>query len=85
MQKIDSNTKWNFIKNNQDPRYHFLRKDLDLQVPELVIDFKHYYTIPRDFLYEKIEHHYLGTMSELFREFLSQRFAFYLSRIGLPF
>lgn len=84
MQKIDSNTQWNCIKNNQNPRYHFLRKDIELQVPELVIDFKHYYTVPRDILYEAIENHYLATVNELFREFLSQRFAFYLSRIGLP-
>lgn len=84
MQKIDSNTQWNFIKNNQNPRYHFLRKDVDLQIPDLVIDFKHYYTVPRDILYDTIKDHYLGTISELFREFLSQRFAFYLSRIGLP-
>lgn len=84
MQKIDSSTQWNFIKNNQNPRYHFLRKDRELQIPESVIDFKHYYTVPRDILYNEIENHYLGTISELFREFLSQRFAFYLSRIGLP-
>lgn len=84
MQKIDSSTQWNFIKNNQNPRYHFLRKDVELQIPDLVIDFKHYYTVPRDILYDTIKDHYLGTISELFREFLSQRFAFYLSRIGLP-
>jgi len=85
MQKINSNTQWNNIKNNQNPRYHFLKKDIELQIPELIIDFKHYYTIPRDILYVEIEKHYLGSISELFREFLSQRFAFYLSRIGLPF
>jgi hypothetical protein len=79
-----SSTVWNFVTNNQNPRYHFLEKKMEFQIPELVIDFKHYYTIPRDILYTKVEEHYLGTLNELFRELLSQRFSFYLSRIGLP-
>ena len=83
MNRIDSD-RWKIIKNNQNPRYHFLRGVQELQIPNLVVDFKHYYTISRDMLYEYFKDHYLSSVNELFREALSQRFANYLSRIGLP-
>ena len=76
--------RWNLVKTNQNSRYHFLDNNSVLQIPDLVIDFKHYYSIPRNILYKEIKNHYIGSMNELFREGLSQRFAFYLSRIGLP-
>ena len=76
--------KWHDIQQNLNPRYHFLRGFVDLQIPDLAIDFKHYFTITRDSLYQFITNHYIGTINELFREALSQRFAYYLSRIGLP-
>ncbi|MCG7849535.1 MAG: hypothetical protein MIO93_10215 [ANME-2 cluster archaeon] len=72
------------IKDQNNARFHFLESCLELQVPELVIDFKHYYTIPRETLYKMYADHYLATINQLFRECLSQRFASYLSRIGLP-
>jgi hypothetical protein len=84
MQNFKSGTMWNSIKNNTNPRYHFLRKNSEMGVPDMVLDFKHYFTIPREILYDKLEKHYLATINRLFRELLSQRFAFYLSRIGLP-
>lgn len=83
MEKINSE-RWRKIKNNQNPRYHFLKRKRRFQIPDLVIDFKHYYTIPRDVLYKNFRDHYIGSINELFREALSQRFAYYLSRIGLP-
>jgi len=76
---------WNQLKKNKLYRYHFLKSFLDLQVPDLVIDFKHYFTVPRDHVYQFIEKkHYIATVNELFRENLSGRFAHFLSRIGLP-
>lgn len=75
---------WGKVKINSDPRYHYLKKDSDYQIPDLVVDFKHYYTIRRDVLYELYQNHYLASLNELFREELSHRFSFYLSRIGLP-
>lgn len=53
-------------------------------IPELVIDFKHYYTIPTEEMYEAYKENYLASVEPLYREDLSQRFANYLSRIGLP-
>jgi hypothetical protein len=72
------------IKDQNKDRFHFLDQDQELQIPEMVIDFKHYYAIPRNTLYGLYNEHYLATINQLFREFLSQRFANYLSRIGLP-
>lgn len=72
------------IKQQNNARFHFLEQVQALQVPQLIVDFKHYYTIPRDALYRMYPRHYLATINQLFRESLSQRFSNYLSRIGLP-
>jgi len=73
------------IKNNDEiNRCHFLIGDSKLQIPNLVIDFKHFYTLPTTILYEQYDRVYLATVNELFRERLSQRFANYLARFGLP-
>lgn len=72
------------IKQQNHARFHFLEQNQALQVPHLIVDFKHYYTIPRDVLYKMHAEHYLATFNKLFRESLSQRFSNYLSRIGLP-
>lgn len=84
MQKINSDN-LRRIKRNQNYRYHYLPANRSLQVPDLFIDFKHYFTGPRDLIYDKYrEKHYLATLEILFRENLSYRFAHYLSRIALP-
>ena len=61
----------------------FLKPGDDFAIPGLVIDFKNFYTILTENLY-KYKKNRIATMSELFREELSQRFASFLSRIGLP-
>jgi hypothetical protein len=83
MEKFDHG-RWDIIIKNQNARYHYLKGEQDLQIPNCVIDFKHYYTILRDILYYDVKSHYIATVNELFRESLSQRFGYYLSRIGLP-
>lgn len=84
MEMISSSDQKKKIKKQQVPRYHYLEEDLENQIPPLVIDFKHYYTLPVEFLRHIYKEHYAYSMEELFRESLSQRFSFYLSRIGLP-
>jgi len=97
MEAYKDRKRWNDIKGNNNARYHFLEKssheyenpDLakisrEYQIPDLVLDFKHYYTIPRNVLYTIYKKHYIASLNELFRESLSQRFSYYLSRIGLP-
>lgn len=73
------------LKQNNDARYHFLTEDLDLQLPELIVDFKHFFSIPRSIIYrESVSKNYVCSIDDLFRENLSTRFANYISRIGLP-
>lgn len=83
MEPITSDKK-NLIRTQQVPRFHYLEEDSENQTGPWVIDFKHYYTLPVEFLLYIYKKHYVSSMNELFRESLSQRFSFYLSRIGLP-
>lgn len=84
---------WKRISQNKDERYHFLQKvdaaldSLQQGIPELGIDFKHYFTIPTDELYKRIE---IGeakrrcVLVSPYLEHLSSRFAYFLSRVALP-
>lgn len=77
---------WSLIRTNQNPRYHFLASWTPLQVPELVVDFKHFFALPTEVLrclYTN-EEHSIARLRCPYREDLSQRFAAYLARIGLP-
>jgi len=84
MEEISSSDQKKKIRKQQVPRFHYLEEDKTSQIPALVIDFKHYYTLPVEFLRHIYKEHYAYSLEELFREALSQRFSFYLSRIGLP-
>lgn len=85
MQDWPSKNDWKRIVQNREARYHYLVEFPDLQIPELVVDFKHCVTAPRNVLYRAdLKAGYLGTVSELYRESLSGRFAHYLSRVALP-
>ena len=70
------------IQKNNLSRYHFIEAKTGDPVPSLYIDFKHYYTLNNTF--DKYQGNYRASLEVLYREQLSQRFAFYLSRIGLP-
>lgn len=75
--------KWNDVCNNEVPRYHYLNfPDEECQTP-LVVDFKHFFTVSRDYLYADLGKR-LCSMAPLYRESVATRFANYLSRIGLP-
>ena len=74
---------WKNIENNNNPRYHYL-SDINKFLPNLVIDFKIFYTLPYDYLYLNFDKYYTCSLNELVRENLSQRFFNYHARIGLP-
>jgi len=79
------NTKtWPYLTSNQKERYHYFPENQDSKIPALVVDFKHYYTLPREDVYAIYPEKYKVSIDTLYREDLSQRFAHYLSRIGLP-
>ncbi len=72
------------VKQNKNDRYHHLNKDAKYQVPELIIDFKLYYTLSVNCFSQSYKKCYLATVNELFRENLSERFSNYLKRIAVP-
>lgn len=85
MQRINTQERHR-IRTNQNFRYHFFEKQTDFQVPELVADFKHFFTIDREFFYKAFHNKdfFLCSINPLFREDLSQRFSSFLARIPLP-
>ena len=66
------------IKQNNMERYQFLDEYKDFQIPELIADFtfKIYYTLSYLDLIN-LKDNYIGTLNELFRERLNERFANY--------
>jgi len=87
MQQINKNqskTDNKFLRNNQNPRYHYLEFPENIQIVNSVVDFKHYFTTNINYLKSKIEANFICKVSELYREDISQRFSSFLSRIGLP-
>lgn len=91
--RSDKSRTWARVKINKDERYHFFEeidKSEDLQnegIAELGSDFKRYFTIPTDELYERILHGETKRRCRLlspYMEHLSSRFAYFQSRIALP-
>lgn len=70
------------ITDNEIPRYHYLNFP-NPELPELIIDFKNFFSISRKALYEQLDKR-LCSIEDLFKEKISQRFSYYISRIGLP-
>jgi hypothetical protein len=84
MQKDFSTTKKELITKNEIPRYHYLEFPMSVQIAPSVIDFKHYFTINGEEILKLKKTNFLCQIDELFREDLSQRFSWFLSRIALP-
>ncbi len=77
-------TRWKVLTQNETPRYHFLEKSEEFNLPNLVLDFKRFYSLSRNYMYEIFPDCYQASLNELYRENLSDRFFNYHSRIGLP-
>ena len=87
MQTISKNPKRsdnNNLKNNTTPRYYYLEFDNSVEIVDSVIDFKHYFTVTANYLMAIKKSNFIGKVDALYREDISQRFASFLSRIGLP-
>jgi len=72
------------LRQNNNPRYHYLEFPNDVTIPNSVIDFKHYFTVNNNLLLDMKKDYFVCKVSELYRENISHRFSFFLSRIGLP-
>lgn len=73
-----------FLRNNQNPRYHFLDFGPEVPIVPSVVDFKHYFAVSLDYLRSAKRDRFVCQLSNLFREDISQRFASFLARIALP-
>lgn len=72
------------LRQNERPRYHYLNFPDDIPIVPSIADFKHYFSVSVAYLEKLRPKHFVCRLSELYREDLSQRFAAYLARIGLP-
>lgn len=69
---------------NEIPRYHYFEFPNEIQLVPLVADFKHYFTVNVEYLKKIKKSNFVCKIGTLYREDFSQRFSWYLSRIGLP-
>ena len=72
------------LMQNNNPRYHYLEFNESVDIVPSVIDFKRFFTIDANAFYKIQAAHYVCSVDQLFRERISQRFANFISRIGLP-
>jgi len=72
------------LRNNERPRYHYLSFPPSIPITDSVVDFKHYFSVNGRYLHRLRTKNFVCRLAPLFREDLSQRFAAYSSRIGLP-
>ncbi len=72
------------LRNNERPRYHYLEFPDDVPVVPQIADFKHYFSVHLSYIESLRSKQFVCRISDMFREDLSQRFAAYLARIGLP-
>lgn len=72
------------LRQNNNPRYHYLEFDDTVPIVPSVMDFKRFFTVDINQLYLNKNEKYVCSLDSLFRERATQRFANFLSRIGLP-
>ena len=85
MAKINKRTtEGRMLMQNERPRYHYLDFPADVPIVASIADFKHYFSVSVAYLEKIRPKSFVCRLSELYREDLSQRFAAYLARIGLP-
>lgn len=80
----ETKTENKFLKQNKNPRYHYLEFEESIPIVNSVIDFKHYFTVNVNYLQILKKTNFICKISGLYREDISQRFSSFLSRIGLP-
>jgi hypothetical protein len=72
------------LRKNLTPRYHYLDFDSSAPLVPSVVDFKHYFSVNVEQLKREKRAKFVCQLAALHREDLCQRFAAFLSRIGLP-
>ena len=72
------------LMQNERPRYHYFDFQAGVPLVASIADFKHYFSVSVAYMEKVRPKNFVCRLSELYREDLSQRFAAYLARIGLP-
>jgi len=72
------------LRQNTNPRYHYLEFPISIPITPSIIDFKHFFSVSTQYLLNRREKAFVCSVSDLYREDISQRFSSFLSRIGLP-
>jgi len=72
------------LLKNRRPRYHYLEFPSGVPLTNSVVDFKHYFSVTVEYLKRAKRDDFVCNVAPLFREDLGQRFASFLSRVGLP-
>lgn len=85
-QKIFNREKWQNVANNKEERYHLI-ESCPPHHAGLLIDFKNVFSMNADYLYDLFQRHpekFPVSLTVPYREHLSGRFGYYVSRIALP-
>lgn len=77
-------TQYKNLLDNEIHRYHYLDFDDDVPIVPSIVDFKHYFTVNVEYLKKHKKQNFVCSVSSLYRERISQRFSYFLGRIGLP-
>lgn len=85
-------SKWQLIRQNNDPRYHFLQRSAqeddarDNGLEEFGIDFKRHFTLPTEEVYFRLhqETQRRCVLNSPYLEHLANRFYAFMSRVALP-
>lgn len=72
------------LLQNKRPRYHHLSFPKEVPLADSIVDFKHYFSVTVGYLKRVRQADYVCNIAPVYREDLGQRFASFLSRIGLP-
>lgn len=72
------------LMNNETPRYHYIEFPGGIPIGPSIIDFKHYFSVNVEYVLKAKKSDFVCSISPLYREDISHRFASFLSRIGLP-
>lgn len=85
MQTIEkTKTQGRLLRQNKNPRYHYVGFPEDIPIVPSVIDFKHYFSVNIEYLKKEKKQDFICRIAKLYREDLSLRYACFLSRIALP-
>ena len=84
MELIPNRTPRDYLLKNERPRYYYLEFDERTPIVPSIIDFKHYFSVDIEFLQKEKNAKFVCSVSDIYRVSISDRFAHYLARIGLP-